>query len=89
MDGGSEGIRFSLRCPCRPKKLRYPRIVRLSESTKVSDRYIMKTEPERKKGSPKDVKKKLAKLAGNLVRNGDYSLDDNYLKGRNLIERTS
>ena len=49
----------------------------------------MKTEPERKKGSPKDVKKKLAKLAGNLVRNGDYSLDDNYLKGRNLTERTS
>ena len=37
----------------------------------------------------KDVKKKLAKLAGNLVRNGDYSLDDNYLKGRNLIESTS
>ena len=37
----------------------------------------------------KDVKKKLAKLAGNLVRNGDYSLDDNYLKGWNLIESTS
>ena len=59
----------------------------------------MQTEPERKKGqrygSPKDnkkkkdVKKKLARLAGNLVRNGDYSLDDNYLKGRNLIESTS
>ena len=46
----------------------------------------MKTEPERKKGSPKDVKKKLAKLAGNLVRNGDL-LD--YLKGRNLIESSS
>ena len=34
----------------------------------------------------KDVKKKLAKLAGNLVRNGDL-LD--YLKGRNLIESSS
>ena len=56
----------------------------------------MQTEPERKKGqrygSPKDnkkkkdVKKKLARLAGNLVRNGDL-LD--YLKGRNLIESSS